>query len=258
MLKALTISIVFLLLMPLAFPQCNIVSGKKGMIQDSAKSLNIYYNVAIDGDGSFRSLGADLSCGLSFPDIEAPWSGNNSTTSRISYNFSESIVAVKVFIAYTGVQTQIQPETFTITTNGSVPTLIVDPGDCTQWKINANTISSPHIINSVNAIVTVKSTTPFTTLTLTTGMKSSETGGSSYGLCTTGAVKNNELVVMLDEKEMSLVNIGFYDDTGPVETLNIQPDLQYWVRDPSGKEFKVQVKEVVKDGKNTLIKLIKV
>ena len=162
--------------------QCNIVSGEKGTLQDSLKFLTINYTVTIKGDGSFTNLYEDESCGFKFPAIVAPWSGNTNTISNVTYTFSEPIVSVKVFIAYTGIDTDIQPEAFTFNTNGSTPFLLVNSGNCAKWKVNDNKIVSPSVKNAMNSIVTVKSAQPFTTLTIVTGENSSRTGGSSYGL----------------------------------------------------------------------------
>lgn len=163
--------------------QCNIVSGSSGSIHDGALSSSVNYTVSVSGAASFLTFGTETACGLTFPGINAPWSGNTNSLGTVTYTFSEPINSVKVFLAYVGTNTQTNPESFVFTTNGGLPTLSVDPGICIAWTINGNQITSPTILNAVNAIVTVLPNAPFTKMSITSGTNSGINGGSSYGLC---------------------------------------------------------------------------
>jgi len=168
--------------------QCNIVSGSSGSIFDAALSNSVNYTVSVSGAASFLTFSTETACGLTFPGINAPWSGNTNSLGTVTYTFSEPINSVKVFLAYVGTNTQTNPESFVFNTNGGLPTLSVDPGTCVAWTINGNQITSPTILNAVNSIVTVLSETPFTTLDIISGTNSGINGGSSYGLCNSSLV----------------------------------------------------------------------
>jgi hypothetical protein len=113
-----------------------------------------------------------------------------------------------VVIGYVGVNGQIQPETFTITTNGSIPVLTVDSGTCAAWSTAGNVITSPSVAGGINSIVNVSSATPFTTLSIQSGMNSSTTGGSSYGLCSTSVFTS------LHEANANPANFSIYPNPG--------------------------------------------
>lgn len=238
--------------------QCSVVSGETGTVEDSLKTISIEYKVTIEGTGAFRNLHPDTSCSLLFPDIVAPWSGNNGIPSDVTYTFSEPILSIKVFIAYTGIDGAVVSETFLFKTNAdSNPILTINPGTCPKWEINSGKLVSPFTYNSVNALVTVRSNQPFTKLSILSGEESNQTGGSSYGLCSTSVVKRPELEVTLDDVPVTNSSTTFFDETGPIEIKQVQVNKQYWIHDPSGKEIRVLVNEITIDGKNVLIKLAK-
>jgi hypothetical protein len=164
--------------------QCNIVSGMSGTVHDSASSISVSYNVTLTTGASLTNLGQFFACGILFPSIMAPWSGNSNVIDTVTYTFSSPITSIDVVVGYVGVTGLIAPESFIFTTNGSLPVLTVDSGTCEAWIVSGNEITSPSIINGLNAIVTVVAALPFTDLCIISGsFNSSFNGGSSYGLC---------------------------------------------------------------------------
>ena len=61
----------------------------------------------------------------------------------------------------------------------------------------------------------------------------------------------------LDGKEISYSTLTIYDEVALVNVKEVQLNTEYWIRDPSGREIKILVEDIIIDGKNTLIKLIK-
>ena len=163
--------------------QCNAVSGMSGTVHNSDSSISVNYSVALTNGASFINLGSATACGFSFPGISAPWCGNTDVIDTVTYTFSSAITSIDVFVAYVGVSGFIQQESFAFITNGSTPALTVDSGTCAAWIVAGNQITSPPIPDGLNAIVTVTSASPFTTLGIIGGTNSSANGGASYGLC---------------------------------------------------------------------------
>ncbi len=168
--------------------QCNVISGDSGTIQNAAQTTSVHYELSIAGGTVVANLGTYSSCGYTFPSIMAPWTNNTNTIGTATYTFSVPLHSVDVFVAYVGITGQLAVETFTFTTNGSVPTLSINTGSCPGWNTTGNVTSSPSVAGAWNVLTTVTSATPFTTLTIESGLSSSQDGGSSYGLCSSSAV----------------------------------------------------------------------
>ena len=184
--------------------QCSLVSGTSGVVQNAGGTVSVNYTCTVSGATIFYNLGTFIACGVSFPGIDAPWSNNTNVLGTATYTFSTPIYAIDVVIGYVGVTGQIQPETFTITTNGSIPSLTVDSGTCAAWTTAGNVITSPSVPGGINSIVRVSSFTPFTTLSILSGANSSSTGGSSYGLCSASVFTS------LHEQDANPANISIY------------------------------------------------
>jgi hypothetical protein len=189
--------------------QCNIVSGPSGTIHDSSSTTLVNYTVAMTTGASMSNLGIFTACNLTFPGIQAPWCGNSNIVDTVTYTFSSAIYSVDVFIAYVGVNGITQPESFTITTNGSTPVVTVDAGTCAPWIISNNQITSPSIPGGLNALATVASSLPFTTMSIISGTNSTMTGGSSYGLCDASA--------LTDVTHLNHINVSIYPN--PVSNM---------------------------------------
>lgn len=189
--KTLLAFIVLLWLAINANAQCNVISGDSGIIQNAAQTISVHYDLSIAGGTVMANLGSYSSCGYTFPSIVAPWTNNTNAMGTATYTFSVPLTSVDVFVAYVGVTGTFGPETFTFTTNGSVPALSINTGSCPGWTTTANTTTSPQIAGAWNVLTTVTSATPFTTLTIESGLNTSQNGGSSYGLCSSSAVPAN-------------------------------------------------------------------
>jgi len=163
--------------------QCNAVSGMSGFVHDSGSTDSVSYTVAVTTGASFMNLGTADACGFLFPGILAPWCGNTNIIDTVTYTFSSAISSIDVIVAYVGVLGSVHQETFDFITNGSTPTVTVDSGTCAEWIVAGTQITSPPVPDGLNAVVTVSSATPFTTLGIIGGTNSSTNGGASYGLC---------------------------------------------------------------------------
>ena len=163
--------------------QCNAVSGMSGTVHDNGSTITVNYTVSLTTGASFANLGTANACGFLFPGLSAPWCGNTNIIDTVTYTFSSAITSVDVIVAYVGVTGYIRQESFAFITNGSTPVLTVDSGTCAAWIVAGNQIKSPPIPNGLNAVVTVASATPFTTLGIISGDSSNFNGGASYGLC---------------------------------------------------------------------------
>ncbi len=163
--------------------QCNAVSGMSGFVHNSASTDSVSYTVTVTTGASFMNLGTANACGFSFPGIQAPWCGNTNIIDTVTYTFSSAITSIDVIVAYVGVLGSIHQETFDFITNGSTPAITVDSGSCAAWIVEGTQITSPPLPDGLNAVVTVSSAIPFTTLGVIGGTGSSTNGGASYGLC---------------------------------------------------------------------------
>jgi gliding motility-associated-like protein len=171
--------------------QCVVLGDLNGSLTDPVTGLVIDYAVTLSPTQSFQNLSGGTYCGITFPAVATPFSGlNGSAPNTITYTFSQPILSIDVIIAYIGViNTSTATEVFTFTTNSAIPSLTVNSGTCDQMNVNGNQSDNLGIFGALNAIHTVSSTTPFTTLSITT-ISSGVTlpgiignGGSSYALC---------------------------------------------------------------------------
>ena len=174
-------SLLFLLNPHQVQAQCTPVGGVSGIVQSAVGPVS--FTAVLSATASNTNLGPFTGvCGISFPSITTPWSGNSAgVNSTVTYNFSVPITGIDVFVGYTGVNGSINPEAFTYTTNGPIPSVTVNSGTCVPWIINGNTVTSPNIVGGLNSYHTISTTTSFTSLTITTN--STNNGGSSYALC---------------------------------------------------------------------------
>ena len=167
--------------------QCTPVGGASGTLTNSTGTNTINFTAALSPTCVLTNLGQFTGvCGISFPSITTPWSGNTNTVSTVTYTFSDSIYAIDILIGYTGINGQILPESFTFTTDNGIPSISVNSGFCTPWTINGNTTTSPNIVGGLNSVHTITSNTPFTTLAIATN--SGTNGGSSYAICDSSLV----------------------------------------------------------------------
>lgn len=193
--------------------QCNAIGGSTGTVQDTTLTSSINFTVTISPTCSFVNLGSFSSvCGIVFPGIVAPWSGNtNGYTSTITYSFSSSLTSCDLLIGYTGVNSLIVPETFLFTTNSLSPTLVVNAGTCIPWTIIGNQTTSPLIVGGLNSIHTISSSTPFNSFTISTnssGIGLGANGGSSFALCNGSLITSREIEIKLsDVVEIKLPNV---------------------------------------------------
>jgi hypothetical protein len=173
----------------LAMAQCAVVSGTSGTIKNSASTASVTYSVAVYGSCVVANNGSLSLCGFDFPAIQAPYTGIAFATGTVVYTFSSPVSMVDLFIAAAGVTaTYVAVEGFTFNTNGSIPQLSVNSGSCIPWTVTGNEIVSPQAQNAFNAVVSISSAIPFTTLSIANGAAGFVHGGSAYGLCETSLV----------------------------------------------------------------------
>jgi hypothetical protein len=166
--------------------QPDVVSGSSGAIFDPVAKDSISYTVQFEGSEQYRNLGAEEFCGMTFPGIDAPWSGNTSEIVTVVYTFTKPLFSVDVMLGYVGMRNEKAREQFKFTTDTGDPSLEVDPGTCAKWEVAGNTTISPNVEGAFVAIVHVTSAIPFTVLKIISG-DNSQNGGSCYALSKAGA-----------------------------------------------------------------------
>ena len=109
--------------------QCNIITGLSGTIQNSSGTESASYSVTFSGNCSTQSHGSITLCALAWPaNTGAPNVGPNVFYGSVMYTFSRPIKKVDLFIAgYGWNQANAFNESYSIDTNGSLPTLTVNP-----------------------------------------------------------------------------------------------------------------------------------
>lgn len=244
-LKGLHFLIVITLMINNGFSQCVAISDSSGVIYNTTLDSVDYY-ITISSTCSFLNIFIPSACGIAFPALTAPWSGNtNGTTSTITYTFSVPITSVDLLIGAVGINgptNPIVPESFIFTTNSSSPSLVVNSGSCAPWIIVGNQTISPSIVGAVNAIHTISSLSQFTSFTITTnssGVGPTGNGGSLFSLCSASIISGvafslgNDTnlcqgeTLMLDVFKQNSTYL--WQDNSTNSTFNVTQAGSYWV-----------------------------
>jgi hypothetical protein len=218
--------------------QCTVVSGEAGSIHDSSEQVFIDYTTDIFGGSAYYTAPSYTKCGLTYPQIYTAWTGNAVEAGTIVYTFAQPIQSVGVFISGVGVDNLTLVEAFTFSTGNEDPVLTVDPGSCADWIIDGGTVTSPEVLGGLNAIATVFSATPFTTLTIVSSEGNDTNGGSFIGLCESSLIPAS--TVKIGEHEF-IDNLVVYPNPNQghtnIDLGKIHQSVEIQISDLTGKQL---------------------
>jgi len=245
-LRILCLIILFVCVNESTSAQCIALADSSGVVQNTTLTDSADYFVTFSSTCSFYNGPGSTTCGMTFPSGLAPWSGNtNGSTSLITYTFSVPITSVGLLVGYVGVHGgagSIAPESFTFTTNNTIPYLNVNSGTCSQWITVGNQTTSPSILGPIIGVHTISATLPFTSFTIATnssGTGPGANGGSAFALCDASIVSGASFNLGNDTNlcvgENLLLDVFkpnatyLWQDNSTNPTFNVTQPGEYWV-----------------------------
>jgi hypothetical protein len=141
------------------------------------------------GATTFNPAGQPTGCGFASYPSTYPWTGNATTSSSVTFTFSETVNSINLAslaFGVSGTTNETITDQVVITTNSGTPALAFVSGFCSGGTISGNSYSATFA--DMNAVLTVTSATPYTSITITQPDNKYSNGGSAFMVCKSSVV----------------------------------------------------------------------